>query len=114
MLTNSPQVLLALEPIDMRKSYQGLAVLAQQVLQDDPFSGHLFVFTNKKRNRLKLLYWHINGFCIWQKRLEKGCFHLPKGPKPSIDITSYQLQGLIQGIDWGQIPSPKALTYCHL
>lgn len=115
MLPDGPKVFLASQAIDMRKSYQGLSVLVEQVLSHNPLSGDLFFFYNKRRNRLKIIYWHINGFCIWQKRLEKGQFQLVFSPNSqSRSITSYQLQGLIQGIDWQNIPEPRALSYRHL
>ncbi len=106
------KIMLATTPIDMRKSYQGLGVLVQTVLNQDPFSSTAFVFTNKKSDRLKILYWHINGFCLFQKRLEEGQFLRPaQGNGASCDLTAYQLQGLIHGIDWCTIPEPKALSY---
>lgn len=114
MLPEGPKVFLASQAIDMRKSYQGLSVLVEQVLSHNPFGGDLFVFYNKRRNRLKIIYWHINGFCIWQKRLEKGQFQLVfSASGQSIGVTSYQLQGLIQGIDWQNVPEPKTLFYRH-
>ena len=117
MLTNNNlKIFLALKPIDMRQSYGGLGILVENILRQDPFSGAFFVFTNKKYNRLKVLFWHINGFCIFQKRLEKGRFHKTKGSEESssIDLTFYQLQGLIQGIDWSQVPIPHPLSYKFL
>ena len=116
MLLQYPsKVMLAMAPIDMRKSYQGLGVLVQNVLNQDPFSSTAFVFTNKKRNRLKILYWHINGFCLFQKRLEKGQFIICDGSnRTSCDLTVYQLHGLIQGIDWKIVPEPTMLSYTHL
>lgn len=114
MLPDSQKVFLASQPIDMRKSYQGLSVLAEQVLIQNPFSGHLFVFYNKRRDRLKILYWHMNGFCILQKRLEKGRFQIATSPNPTMSISPYQLQGLIHGIDWEKIPEPKTASYRYL
>lgn len=115
LLPDSQKVFLASHPIDMRKSYQGLSVLAEQALRQDPFSGHLFVFYNKRRDRIKILYWHMNGFCILQKRLEKGRFQVSASPQnTSTDITAYQLQGLIQGIDWEKIPDAKTASYRYL
>lgn len=115
MLSNSPKVFLATQPIDMRKSYQGLGILVEQMLKQDPFSGYQFVFYNKRWNRLKILYWHMNGFCIWQKRLERGRFQdLMIWEGKSVEITAYQLQGLMQGIEWKKIPSPKLLSYRYL
>ena len=115
MLNHFPKVYLASKPIDMRKSYQGLSGLVENTLKQDPFSGCLFVFFNKNHNRLKILYWHINGFCIWQKRLEKGRFQVPASSQLcSIDMSTYQLDGLIQGINWDKIPTPKVLSYKFL
>jgi transposase len=116
MLLQTPsKIMLAIAPIDMRKSYQGLGVLVQNVLNQDPFSSVAFVFLNKKKDRLKILYWHINGFCIFQKRLEKGQFLTVDGSNsPSCDLSTYQLQGLIQGGNWKKIPEPTSLSYKHL
>jgi transposase len=99
----------------MRKSYQGLGVLVQNVLEQDLFSCTAFVFLNKKQDRLKILYWHMNGFCIFQKRLEKGRFlTAAKSNHSSCELSLYQLSGLIQGIDWKKIPEPTSLSYKHL
>lgn len=115
VLSDSASVFLACKPIDMRKSYQGLSVLVEQTLAQNPFSGHLFVFYNKRRDRLKILYWDLNGFCIWQKRLEKGKFHFGFSVQDCYaGITAYQLQGLIQGIEWQKIPGPEKLSYRYL
>lgn len=115
MLPAPTKILLATTPVDMRKSYQGLSVLAQTVLEHDPFSATAFVFTNKKRDILKILYWHINGFCLVQKRLEEGRFTTAiSSTRLSRELTLYQLQGLIQGIDWENIPTPNSLTYTYL
>jgi|LauGreSBDMM110SN_4_FD.fasta_scaffold67753_2 hypothetical protein len=116
MLLQAPsKIMLATAPIDMRKSYQGLGVLVQNVLNQDPFSSTAFVFTNKKKNLLKILYWHINGFCLFQKRLEKGQFVIcDRLSRRSCDLTVYQLHGLIQGIDWSNVPEATVLSYTHL
>ena len=115
ILPASTKVFMACKPVDMRKSYQGLSVLVEQLLSHDPFSGHLFVFYNKRRDRLKVLYWNLNGFCIWQKRLEKGKFPIGFSDRGEVaDMTAYQLQGLIQGIEWQKIPEPETLSYRYL
>ncbi len=115
VLPDASKIFLACQPIDMRRSYQGLTVLVEQSLTQNPFSGNLFVFYNKRRDRLKIIYWHINGFCLWMKRLEKGRFLIPFS---SLDtptgMTPYQLQGLIQGIEWEKIPQPQSLSYRYL
>ena len=115
LVPSNLKIHLATQPVDMRKSYQTLGVLVKNVLHDNPFCGHLFVFYNKKKDLVKILYWQTNGFCLWQKRLEKGRFQVPNPPQAlSIGITSYQLEGLIQGIDWRKIPTPETLSYKFL
>jgi len=115
LLPDASKIFLACQPIDMRKSYQGLSVLVEQSLAQNPFSGNLFIFYNKRRDRLKMIYWHINGFCLWMKRLEKGRFPIPLSSSGvPMGMTPYQLQGLIQGIAWEQIPQPQSLSYRYL
>jgi len=63
---------------DMRKAIDGLSVIVEEGLELDPFSGHLFCFCNRHRDMVKVLYWDRNGFCIWQKRLERGRFEWPR------------------------------------
>ncbi len=77
-LNNSLKVFLAVEPVDLRKSFNGLYSEVLNRLEEDPCSGALFVFTNKRRNRIKTLYWDRTGLWIAMKRLEKGCFSWPK------------------------------------
>jgi transposase len=109
---NAARVYLATGPIDGRKSYNTLTPIIKNTLKADPLSGHLFVFYNKQRNLLKALYWDKNGFCLWQKRLEEGRFLVPKDISDiSLELTSCQLQGLIQGINWQKIDKPKTLNY---
>jgi transposase len=100
-LTHQTRVFLFLEPVDMRKSFRGLCLLAESVLQEDPASGHWFAFINRRRDRLKLLGWDGQGFWIWYKRLESGAFERPSAKESQlqmeIDVT--QLSLIIQGID---------------
>jgi transposase len=70
------KVYVARERVDLRKSYQGLSLLVQESLSLDPLSGHLFVFFNKRLDKIKVLYWDRDGFCLWQKRLEGGRFKI--------------------------------------
>lgn len=65
------------QPTDMRKSYDGLSALVKGQLQEDPLSGQLFVFINRRRTQLKVLYFDRSGYCVWAKRLEQGQFHAP-------------------------------------
>ncbi len=82
------QVYLCREPIDFRKAINGLSVLVEQELGLSPFASALYVFTNRPRNKIKALYWHRNGFCLWQKRLEADKFAWPVDekwlPRPSV------------------------------
>lgn len=84
---------------DMRKAINGLSIEVQAILDLDPFSGHLFVFCNKSMKILKILYWDRNGFCLWQKRLEKYRFKWPKNAKEVQSIGRKELAWLIDGLD---------------
>ncbi|HEX2860933.1 MAG TPA: IS66 family insertion sequence element accessory protein TnpB [Lacunisphaera sp.] len=96
------RIYLALEPTDMRKQYDGLWALATEHLQLDPFTGALFVFTNKPRNRLKLLHWDGTGVWVLAKRLEKGRFTWPKSATADphkLTLEPAALTLLLAGID---------------
>ena len=101
--SHQTRVFLFLEPVDMRKSFRGLCLLAESVLKEDPASGDWFAFINRRQDRLKLLGWDGQGFWIWYKRLESGAFEKPTaGPnrrQMEIDVT--QLSLIINGIDLG-------------
>lgn len=85
-------------PADMRKSYDGLSALVNRQLEEDPLSGHLFVFINRRKTQCKLLYFDRSGYCIWSKRLEQGQFHAPySSVKQSLSWT--ELKMMIEGID---------------
>jgi len=93
------RVWLCHKPVDMRKSFDGLAALAKNHMGEDPLSGHLFVFINRRRTHIKILYFDRSGYCLWAKRLEQGCFQYKLGPdnKKLLDLT--QLKMIIEGID---------------
>lgn len=69
----------------MRRSFDGLMMLVEHVLRQDPFSGHLFIFRNKSATRIKIMHWDRNGFAIWYKRLEKGRFQFPSITRDEIE-----------------------------
>ena len=102
MLTPSHgiRVYLAMGDTDMRKAINGLSILVESRFFLDPFSGHLFVFTNRRRNILKVLYWDRNGFCLWQKRLEKHRFRWPQVSSDNVvEIEGRELSWLLEGLD---------------
>lgn len=101
MLSISPatRVFVALQPVDMRKSFNGLYAQVQTVLVEDPLSGHLFVFTNRLRNRIKVLFWDGSGLWVCAKRLERSRFAWPTGEGPSRRLRSEELQLLLHGLE---------------
>lgn len=108
-------VLLHREAVDFRKQINGLSVLIQEGLELDPFSKTFFVFVNKARNRIKLLYWQKNGFCLWMKRLEKDKFSWPKSSqKEVITLTTEELQWLLDGFDIWHKPPHQTLKYTDI
>lgn len=98
-LPPSVKIYVASHPVDMRYSFDRLESLTSGVLQQDPYSGHLFVFRNRRGDRVKILYWDRTGFCIWYKLLEKGTFKLPAGAQASIEMEAAELSLLLEGID---------------
>jgi transposase len=101
------KVHLALGYTDLRKGIDGLGVLVEQVLEQDPFSGHLFVFRGKRADLIKVLFWDGTGLCLFTKRLEYGRFAWPttSGHGLSVAVTAAQLSMLLEGLDWRQ-PEP--------
>lgn len=98
-LSAAVRVYLAKEPADMRKSFDGLAALASGALGLDPLSGHLFVFVNKRRDRIKILYWDRDGLAVWAKRLERGTYRIPPAAATRVEMTTAELAALLAGID---------------
>ena len=104
MLTLPPSVriFVSLSAADLRRSLDGLAALTRAVLQQDPLSGHLFVFFNRRRNRTKILLWDRTGLCLYYKRLEKGVFHLRAFEQPGsvrAELEAPELALILEGID---------------
>ena len=105
------KVYLALGYTDMRKSVNGLSITISECMEQDPFSGHLFVFCNRRRNILKILYWDSNGFALWYKRLEKSVFRWPENVSEVLEIGNRELFCLLQGMDINQPLAHKPETY---
>jgi transposase len=93
------RVFVALAPVDLRGSFNRLSALAQNQLSQDPLSGHLFVFTNRPRNRVKILFWDGTGLWVCAKRLEQGRFSWPKGEGVSVIWRGEQLSALLSGLE---------------
>ena len=99
-LPASTQVWLAAGVTDMRKGMDGLAALAQTVLCENPFSGHIFVFRGRRGDLVKLLWFDGDGLCLFAKRLERGRFVWPQAPSGTVTLSPAQLSMLLEGIDW--------------
>jgi transposase len=100
-LPASVRVYLCLTPCDMRKSFDSLQALVREHLELDAFAGHLFVFTSRRKDRVKILYWDRDGFAVWSKRLEEGTYAVPfgDGAEHRREITAQELGALLSGID---------------
>ena len=105
------KVFLACGSTDMRKSINGLSLLVEGAMGQNPLSGSLFAFCNRRRTILKLLYWDRNGFCLWLKRLEKERFKWPETDTETITITTRELTWLIDGLDIMTLNSKTLLKY---
>ncbi len=105
------QVFLALQPTDMRKSFDTLAATVQELLQQDPLSGHLFVFRSKRGDRVKILYWNTHGYALWYTRLEQGTFRFPTPAAhenaTSLTISAADLAMLLDGVDLTSVQRTK-------
>jgi transposase len=113
-VSRATRVFLATEATDMRKGFDGLFALVENVIREDPFSGHLFVFRNQRRDRLKMLWWDRDGLAIFYKRLERGSYEFPtdrttKGASVSggdsrrLEIRADELALLLEGIDLASV-----------
>jgi transposase len=99
-LPSGTRIWLAAGLTDMRRGFDGLAALAQSALEQEPFSGHVFVFRGRRGDIIKLLWWDGQGLCLFAKRLEKGRFIWPQAESGSVALTPAQLSMLLEGIDW--------------
>ena len=109
---NSITIYLHREPVDFRKAINGLSVIVQEQMDLSPFDRSLFVFCNKRRTQLKVLYWDNTGFALWQKRLEKAKFKWPRKLSDStIILTHEQWLWLLRGFDITQIKPHESLRY---
>lgn len=108
-------VFLATGVTDMRKSIDGLSVLVVDVLEQDPLSSHLFVFCNRARDKIKILYWHNNGFWLFYRRLEKQRFWWPRNNESvCTEISNRELSWLLEGLDVSEVCAHKTTDYAFL
>jgi transposase len=105
------RILLYTQPTDMRKGFDSLAALVREELAEDPLSGHLFVFRSRRGNRVKLLFWDRDGYCLIYKRLEQGSFRFPavSADEPSAQVSDRDLL-LLWGIDPTSVRRQKRYT----
>jgi transposase len=96
------RIYVAAEPTSMHLSFDRLAALGHEVMGEDPLSGHLFVFWNRRGDKVKILVWDRSGFCIWYKRLEQGVFHFPHDRGTYAEIEAAELALVLEGIDLAQ------------
>lgn len=112
MLSISPavRVFLCLTPVDMRKGFDSLASIVSSILEQDPLSGHLFVFRSKRGDRLKILYWNTHGYALWYTRLEAGTFRFPTALEPqqtSLAVSAADLAMLLDGVELSSVRRTK-------
>ena len=105
------EVYLYRQPIDFRKSHRGLSAIVECELGHNPFEGNLYAFTNKRRNKIKCLFWEDNGFVLYYKSLVEAKFKWPKGDEETITLTGQQLNWLLDGYDISAMKGHKKLQY---
>jgi transposase len=101
-LPSSVRIYVAAEPVDLRRGFDGLAATTRSLIGQDPLSGHVFVFINRRRNRVKLLVWDRTGYVLVFKRLERGCFELPAAPEAGrrhVELDAGELGLMLEGLD---------------
>lgn len=104
-------VYLCREPVDLRKSIDGLSVLVEEELELDPFGEQLYVFANRRGDKVKILYWERSGFVVWYKRLEQARFPWPAEGDAVVTMTGRELNWLLDGIDFFRVKPHETLRY---
>jgi transposase len=106
-----PRIFLYRDPVDFRKSYRGLAAIVEQEFGDNPFDGALYAFTNRQRNKIKLLMWEDNGFVLYYKALAEEKFRWPRPEDDVMPLTGEQINWLLDGYDISLMKGHKKLHY---
>jgi transposase len=99
-LPTGTRIWIAAGVTDMRRGFDGLSAQVQTVLNEQPFSGHVFAFRGRRGDIVKLLWWDGDGLCLFSKRLERGRFIWPKADSGTVSLSRAQLSMLLEGIDW--------------
>ena len=99
-LRSGTRIWIAAGVTDLRRGFTGLSAQVQTTLEQDPFSGHVFVFRGRRGDLIKVLWWDGDGLCLFAKRLERGRFIWPKADSGTVALTRAQLSMLLEGIDW--------------
>lgn len=111
-LAEHSDIYLHRDVVDFRKAINGLMIIVENDMQLSPFNGALFVFCNKGRDKLKVLYWDQTGFCLWYKRLEKDKFKWPRQSDISImNLSEQQWDWLLSGLDFTQMKGHQSVSY---
>jgi transposase len=98
-LPGSTRIFVCAKAADMRRSFDGLALMTRELIREDPLAGHLFVFRNRRGDRLKILWWDRDGFALFYKRLEEGTFRFPPAIDGRLEIDQAMLAMILDGID---------------
>lgn len=111
-LPNQARVFLCTASVDLRKSFDGLSGLVESVFESNVLDGHLFLFVNKRRDRIKALWWDRDGLAIWYKRLEAGCFEMPSvaGDQKHVTLDATELAMLLGGVSLGSVKRRKRFS----
>jgi len=110
-LVEDVEIWLHRDPVDFRKQINGLVVLVEQELVSDPFAKRVYGFTNRRRDRVRLLYWDRNGFALWLKRLEKDRFPWPESGEATVVVSRRELGWLLDGIDYFRLRPHEEIFY---
>jgi transposase len=114
LATNNTRIFLCTRDTDMRKSFDSLRAIVRSTMHLDPLSGYLFLFKNKRGDRIKVMYWESDGFAIWYKVLQKGTFRFPdlqNFSSAGLEIDSSTLRMILDGVDLGSIPRRRRFRY---
>jgi len=106
-IAGRPRVFVCTTATNMRCSFSGLISRTKFIIKEDPLSGYLFVFFNRRRDYVKTLYWDEGGYCIWSKRLQVGTFEVPTGSTEKVEIDTKKLTLILEGISLKSIKKRK-------